>query len=423
MRQFVFALLIAGIVVGGYWWYGASPANASDSGELVDLGTMQQSPRSADQKPQPLANPALANPALASPALASPALASEASLLEQALVKLSVRLAANEPAARDEAQRILARADLPTDLRARLQNGLLQPGESPQPQPVEVAAKLAVVEVLPNDLPTILVRLGKNNAFLHTVDGRELARRALLLTASMSDEQAIPIMTDLLERCMRGPIQKQDTTAHEAVDQLIAQYRIRADRYICDPANLARARSLTVGNGDSLQAIAARFRKEGLQVEDGTLAVLNRIHNPNAIQIGQRVKAPVDPIFAVLEKRSFLLGVYVGDLLLRVYWVGHGENDKTPVTEFTVADKIANPPWYAPDGQVFAYGDPKNILGKYFIKFSNPSYSGFGAHGTPMPETIGTMSSMGCIRMYDKDIEELYKLLPRKAKVLVRDSD
>ena len=54
--------------------------------------------------------------------------------------------------------------------------------------------------------------------------------------------------------------------------------------------------------------------------------------------------------------------------------------------------------------------------------FRSPSYSGFGAHGTPMPETIGTMSSAGCIRMYDNDIEELYKVLPRKAKVVVRDS-
>jgi hypothetical protein len=171
-----------------------------------------------------------------------------------------------------------------------------------------------------------------------------------------------------------------------------------------------------------LQVIATRFRKEGIQVEEGTLALLNRIHNINAVQFGQRIKAPVDPISAVLEKRSFLLALYVGDTILRLYWVGHGENDKTPVTEFTVVDKIANPPWYAPDNKVYAYGDPKNILGKYFIKFSNPSYSGFGAHGTPLPETIGTMSSAGCIRMYDNDIEELYKVLPRKAKVVVRDS-
>ena len=197
---------------------------------------------------------------------------------------------------------------------------------------------------------------------------------------------------------------------------------MRADRFLCDPANLARARSLTVGPGESLSAIAARFKKEGLVVEDGTLAILNRIHNMNAIQVGQRIKAPIEPIHVVVEKRSFLMAVYVGDAILRLYWVGHGADDKTPVTEFTVSDKIENPHWYAPDGKTYAFGDPKNILGKYFIKFASASYSGFGAHGTPQPETIGTMASMGCIRMYDKDIEELFRLLPRRAKVEVRDS-
>ena len=39
-----------------------------------------------------------------------------------------------------------------------------------------------------------------------------------------------------------------------------------------------------------------------------------------------------------------------------------------------------------------------------------------------MPETIGTMSSMGCIRMYQNDIAELFRLLPRGATVEVRHS-
>ena len=60
------------------------------------------------------------------------------------------------------------------------------------------------------------------------------------------------------------------------------------------------------------------------------------------------------------------------------------------------------------------------MLGEYFIKFGHDQYSGFGAHGTPLPETIGTMSSMGCIRMFDADIAELFKILPRGAEVAVR---
>ena len=37
-----------------------------------------------------------------------------------------------------------------------------------------------------------------------------------------------------------------------------------------------------------------------------------------------------------------------------------------------------------------------------------------------MPETICTMSSMGCIRMLAPDIAELFKLLPMGTTVTVR---
>ena len=48
------------------------------------------------------------------------------------------------------------------------------------------------------------------------------------------------------------------------------------------------------------------------------------------------------------------------------------------------------------------------------------SYTGFGIHGTPQPDTICTMSSAGCIRMFAPDIDELFRLLPAGAKVEIR---
>ena len=60
------------------------------------------------------------------------------------------------------------------------------------------------------------------------------------------------------------------------------------------------------------------------------------------------------------------------------------------------------------------------MLGDYFVKFAHPSYTGFGAHGTNREETVGTMKSMGCIRMYDRDIREYFSFVPRGSKVLVR---
>ncbi|MBX3464849.1 MAG: L,D-transpeptidase family protein [Planctomycetes bacterium] len=273
------------------------------------------------------------------------------------------------------------------------------------------------------DFAGMLARLGTHNAFLHSPEGRALAAQVLATALAMPDGEACTAVSLLLALSLRGRIERGDTEVRAFVEDAYRQHRVRVDRWLCDPANVARSRSHTVASGDSLARVASKFRREGLHIEDGTLAVLNRIHNPNAVQIGQKIKVPVDPIFAVVEKRSYSLAVYVGDHLLRLYWVGHGENDKTPVTEFTVAEKQPRPEWTAPDGQRYPYGHPKNILGEYFIKFRHDRYTGFGAHGTPMPETIGTMSSMGCIRMLAPDIAELFQLLPRGAKVQVLATD
>ncbi len=48
------------------------------------------------------------------------------------------------------------------------------------------------------------------------------------------------------------------------------------------------------------------------------------------------------------------------------------------------------------------------------------SRTGYGIHGTPWPWTIGTAASHGCIRMYNKDVIELYPLVPLGTKVTTR---
>lgn len=272
-----------------------------------------------------------------------------------------------------------------------------------------------------DEFSTQLRALGNHNAFLHSADGRKAALKTLEAAMSLPDHEAVKAGSQLLYLMTRGRIQRSDAVVRQVVDKAYRQHLIRVDRWMCNPTNVAGARSHTVKSGESLDVIARKFRKaDNLKIEAGTIAVLNRISNPRNINVDQRLKIPLAPMSAVLEKRSYALMVFVGDELLRLYWVGHGENDRTPVTTFEVVAKQAKPDWTAPDGNVYAYGHPKNILGQYFIKFKHPQYSGFGAHGTPMPETICTQSSMGCIRMFDADIEELFKILPRGAKVVVQ---
>lgn len=49
-----------------------------------------------------------------------------------------------------------------------------------------------------------------------------------------------------------------------------------------------------------------------------------------------------------------------------------------------------------------------NELGHYWIGFWTNGKISVGFHGTPHPQTVGKSISHGCIRMYDKDIEELF---------------
>lgn len=404
MRQFVFGLVAAAVL---FWVYsvwsshgreanasGASGADAGGLDRLIADGALQQAPSAVADK----GAPAQATPAKP---LDAGSAGDDAPVCEKARAALQQ----GDQADSGRVWEALAMGQLPQALRQRLG---------------KVAGE--VVQALkPEDAERALAMLGPSNAFLRSVEGRQAARRALELCGQQPDESSVRLSTRLIEACMRGPITKADQDAHAFVDLAYGEHKKRVERWVCDPTNLARARNYQVKRGDTLAAIANRFQAEKLMVEEGTLAVLNRIHNPNALQAGQQIKVPVDPIRTVVDKRSFLMAVYVGETILRLYWVGLGVNDKTPVAEFTVLDKIRNPDWFSPKGQI-AFGDPKNILGKFFVKFLHDSYQGFGAHGTPMPETVGTQASDGCIRMYDADIEDYFKLVPRKSKVEIRAS-
>ena len=162
-------------------------------------------------------------------------------------------------------------------------------------------------------------------------------------------------------------------------------------------------------------------RRLGVPLEASTLQYLNRIENPDVLRQGQRLRIPVDPIRVVVFKRSFLLAIYVGDRILRTTWCAHGKAGcETPETTFRLIEKTAEPDWPRPEGGLVPYGHPDNPLGTHFLKLEHSERHGFGIHGTWRPESIGTRASLGCVRVPNDEIAELYQLLPRGALVEVR---
>lgn len=397
MRQFLFGLLCAALV---WWGYSAwAPAKSGEvNAAVVPDPMLKGSPvlemiRSDKdiQKPAPQASEAPQAPTVADATLSGPDL--------EALVAVARK---GDEAGVSSVWSRLADARTPGASRAALLEAMSTHRVD------EAGAALAL--------------LGTNNAFLHSAEGLAVGKRALELAAALPAEASAMALTQLVEKCMRGDIAKSDTGAVAFVDRAAIELRRQADRTLCDPSNVARSRSYTVQPGDSLGAIAARFRREKIMVDYGTLMVLNRIHNAKTLRPGQKLKIPLEPVKTVVEKRSFLMAVYVGDVILRLYWVGHGADDKTPVATFTVAEVMENPQWDAPDGGHYPPGHPKNILGKWFVKLKHDSHQGFGIHGTVQPETIGTMASMGCVRLRDADIQDYAGLVPRGSLVEVRDS-
>jgi lipoprotein-anchoring transpeptidase ErfK/SrfK len=268
------------------------------------------------------------------------------------------------------------------------------------------------------DCSQLVDLLGATNAFLHCEPGRQLLAQVLPKLEAQPPEAAVAALSAILGAAMRGPLAADDVAAQRAVATLYAALQRPLQRTVLNPAHHARSRTHEVQPGEVLDRIARTFRKNGILVDAGTIAAFNRIRDPRRLRAGQVLKVPVDPVRVVVEKRSFLMAVYVGDAIVRLYRVGHGKDDCTPEATFVVASKHEHPDWYA-DGRVIPYGHPDNVLGDYFVKFEHPSLSGFGAHGTSEPDTVGKMASAGCLRLLYDDID-FFHMVPIGATVEIR---
>lgn len=90
-------------------------------------------------------------------------------------------------------------------------------------------------------------------------------------------------------------------------------------------------------------------------------------------------------------------------MIVKSYPVGIGRMlTQTPEGEFTIVNK-------APD--------PGGPFGAFWMGLSKPHY---GIHGTNDPSSIGKVVSHGCIRMHNRDVLELSRLVPIGTRVTIR---
>lgn len=116
------------------------------------------------------------------------------------------------------------------------------------------------------------------------------------------------------------------------------------------------------------------------------------------------------------------VGVFKGKSLIKSYPIAVGRPGwETPIGTYQIRQMLRNPTWIHPlkKGIAIPGGDPENPLGRFWIGFWTDGKNWIGFHGTPNPKSVGTAASHGCIRMYNKDVEELFKKVSLGTQVKV----
>jgi lipoprotein-anchoring transpeptidase ErfK/SrfK len=105
--------------------------------------------------------------------------------------------------------------------------------------------------------------------------------------------------------------------------------------------------------------------------------------------------------------------------------VGVGRSGKTWTGNAQVEGKFVRPAWAPPQEirrehpnlpDVIPGGAANNPMGEAALTLRGGEYA---IHGTNRPQSIGGFVSYGCIRMYNRDIVELYRLVDVGAPVIV----
>jgi lipoprotein-anchoring transpeptidase ErfK/SrfK len=169
---------------------------------------------------------------------------------------------------------------------------------------------------------------------------------------------------------------------------------------------------IEVQQDDTLSGIAKQRGRDEYFTE--VIMLVNHIRDARRIRPHQKLKIPTGTFSAVVQKGAHRLIVLSNGDYIKEYPVALGAPDSpTPEGKFVLdIGKTKDPAWTTQDGQVYKFGDPKNILGTRWMPFQDAEgHHGLGIHGTTDPESVGKDVSNGCIRMLNADVEEIFGML------------
>ncbi len=101
------------------------------------------------------------------------------------------------------------------------------------------------------------------------------------------------------------------------------------------------------------------------------------------------------------------LAVMESGKVIRIFPTAVGASrSPSPVGYFKIVQRLADPTWYS-KGKIVPPGKACPIGTRWL----GLSVKGYGIHGTNNPSSIGHNASHGCIRLRNRDVEELFGMV------------
>ena len=201
--------------------------------------------------------------------------------------------------------------------------------------------------------------------------------------------------------CIEKRIVKYRTPVMQGEDVLYLQQLLKEMNYYSGPVE----GKYTAATRSSVVTFQRKYdlAPDGI-VGPNTWNVL--CHQTQQISTQNPLKLPAGERSIVINLYSRRLVLYVNGKPLKSYPVTIGSPDtKSPVGEWIIKNKYVRP-------------NSTGALGSRWLGLNVP-WGVYGIHGTNKPWEIGRATSLGCIRLHNEYVEELFELVPVKTEVKI----
>lgn len=191
-----------------------------------------------------------------------------------------------------------------------------------------------------------------------------------------------------------------------------AEKRLREEKKFLEklvPKDKKYYESYQLVSGDTYAKIASR--------EKVSMKWLQKANGNKPLIEGQTIQVPKASYKLIVRKASKKMEWRRGDEILKIYPISVGRKGmETPEGKFKIVSKVKNPTWYWLKKQI-PPDSPENLLGPRWLGID---HKGHGIHGTRDPKSIGNALSHGCVRMFNRDVEELFDWVPVGTAVTIQ---